>query len=164
MRVPHLLVQLEPDSHPLLTISRLKLAACNLSPERGILALQSLGSALAWGEGEPRTSNRSRSVAEDNGASMRAPKAAKKPRGGDAVKSKYGPDFFREIGRKGGEAIRDRGVDHLREIGRLGGQATMQRHGAEHYAQIGRKGGQQGRGQPKPGAGRTRRTQSPETR
>ena len=72
------------------------------------------------------------------------------------MKAKYGPEFFREIGRKGGQAIKDRGLDYLREIGRLGGEATKARHGAAHYAEIGRKGGQHGKGQPKPGAGRTR--------
>jgi general stress protein YciG len=77
-------------------------------------------------------------------------------KGGQAVKAKYGPEFFREIGRKGGQAIKDRGLDYLREIGRLGGEATKARHGAAHYAEIGRKGGQHGKGQPKPGAGRTR--------
>ncbi|HUZ78288.1 MAG TPA: hypothetical protein VMV93_11980 [Chloroflexota bacterium] len=76
--------------------------------------------------------------------------------GGDAVKAKYGPEFFREIGRKGGQTIRERGVEYLREIGRTGGETTKARHGIGHYAQIGRIGGQRGKGQPKPGAGRPR--------
>ena len=77
-------------------------------------------------------------------------------KGGNAVKAKYGPEFFREIGRKGGQAIKDRGVEYLRDIGRQGGEATKARHGSAHYAEIGRKGGQRGKGQPKPGAGRKR--------
>jgi uncharacterized protein len=78
--------------------------------------------------------------------------------GGNTVKAKYGPDFFREIGRKGGQTIKNRGVDYLREIGRQGGEATKIRHGSTYYSEIGRKGGRAGRGTPKPGAGRTRRS------
>ncbi len=78
-------------------------------------------------------------------------------KGGEAVKAKYGSDFFREIGRKGGQTIRNRGVEYLREIGRAGGESTKARHGTSHYAEIGRIGGQRGKGQPKPGAGRTRK-------
>ena len=77
------------------------------------------------------------------------------PNGGQAVKEKYGSEFFREIGRKGGLSIRERGVEYLREIGKQGGEATKARHGVEHYSEIGRRGGQRGKGQPKPGTGRT---------
>ncbi len=94
----------------------------------------------------------------DTPTKTRKPRSGETARGGQAVKAKYGPEFFREIGRKGGQAIKDRGLDYLREIGRLGGEATKARHGAAHYAEIGRKGGQHGKGQPKPGAGRTRRS------
>jgi uncharacterized protein len=96
----------------------------------------------------------------DNQTKTRKPRSGETAKGGQAVKAKYGPEFFREIGRKGGQAIKDRGLDYLREIGRLGGEATKARHGAAHYAEIGRKGGQHGKGQPKPGAGRTRRAAS----
>jgi general stress protein YciG len=96
----------------------------------------------------------------DNESKSRRTRTGETARGGQAVKAKYGPEFFREIGRKGGQAIKDRGLDYLREIGRLGGEATKARHGAAHYAEIGRKGGQHGKGQPKPGAGRTRRNPS----
>jgi uncharacterized protein len=75
--------------------------------------------------------------------------------GGKAVKAKYGPEFFREIGRRGGLAIKGRGVEYLREIGKHGGE-TKARLGREHYAEIGRQGGLRGKGRPKPGAGRTR--------
>ena len=73
---------------------------------------------------------------------------------GKAVLAKYGPEFFRQIGRKGGQAIKDRGLDYRREIGRNGGETTKARHGRQHFSEIGRKGGQAGRGTPKPGAGR----------
>ena len=75
----------------------------------------------------------------ENETKGRRARTSETARGGQAVKAKYGPEFFREIGR-------------------LGGEATKARHGAAHYAEIGRKGGQHGKGQPKPGAGRTRRT------
>jgi len=74
--------------------------------------------------------------------------------GGKAVLAKYGPEFYREIGRKGGQVIKDRGLDHLREIGRLGGEATKASQGPEFFRKIGRIGGQRGKGSPKPGAGR----------
>jgi general stress protein YciG len=42
-------------------------------------------------------------------------------KGGDIVKSRYGPGFYAEIGRKGGES-------------------TKRRHGSEFYEEIGLKG------------------------
>ncbi len=44
-------------------------------------------------------------------------------KGGDIVKTKYGPEFFAAIGRKGGES-------------------TKRRHGSQFYETIGHKGGQ----------------------
>ena len=83
----------------------------------------------------------------------RAPEAEKPIQGrrvgGHAVKEKYGQEYFREIGRKGGKAISNRGIDYLREIGRRGGEATMRQHGTKHFSEIGRKGGQNGKGTPK---------------
>ena len=73
--------------------------------------------------------------------------------GGKAVREKYGVEFFREIGRKGGNALKDRGVDYV-ELGRVGGEVTKERHGSQHYADIGRKGGRNGRGATKTGSGR----------
>ncbi|HUZ77836.1 MAG TPA: hypothetical protein VMV93_09680 [Chloroflexota bacterium] len=82
------------------------------------------------------------------------PEQVVRQRGGNAVKEKYGSEFFREIGRKGGAKIRERGVDYLREIGRVGGERTKETQGKEHFSTIGRIGGQNGKGKPKPGAGR----------
>lgn len=48
-------------------------------------------------------------------------------RGGEITASRYGHDFYQEIGRKGG---------------RKGGQTTKQRYGPEFFEMIGRKGGQ----------------------
>ncbi|HEU0168759.1 MAG TPA: hypothetical protein VFS62_13360 [Chloroflexota bacterium] len=73
--------------------------------------------------------------------------------GGRAVREKYGVDFFREIGRKGGNSLKDRGANY-QELGRLGGEVTKARHGSEHYSAIGRKGGRNGRGASKKGSGR----------
>ncbi|MHB8620125.1 MAG: general stress protein [Chloroflexota bacterium] len=80
--------------------------------------------------------------------------------GGKAVREKYGPEFFREIGRKGGNALKERGANYA-ELGRVGGQATKERHGSEHYAEIGRKGGRNGRGTSKTGAGRRKPNDPP---
>jgi uncharacterized protein len=47
-------------------------------------------------------------------------------RGGMTTKTRYGADFYQEIGRKGGKK---------------GGLTTKQRYGVEFYQKIGRKGG-----------------------
>ena len=49
-------------------------------------------------------------------------------KGGEAVKSKYGPSFYREIGKKGGETVkRERGAGFYAEIGRRGGEQRSAR-------------------------------------
>ena len=73
--------------------------------------------------------------------------------GGRAVRDKYGVDFFREIGRKGGNSLKERGANYV-ELGRMGGEVTTARHGSDHYSEIGRKGGRNGRGASKKGSGR----------
>jgi general stress protein YciG len=75
--------------------------------------------------------------------------------GGRAVREKYGVEFFREIGRKGGNSLKHRGADYV-ALGRMGGEVTKARHGSEHYSEIGRKGGRNGRGASKKGSGRRR--------
>ncbi|MBV8084597.1 MAG: hypothetical protein JO247_07255 [Chloroflexi bacterium] len=70
------------------------------------------------------------------------PGTANARHGGDAVKAKYGSEYFATIGRKGGEAVRqDRGAGFFATIGTKGGVATKRTHGQEFYADIGRKGG-----------------------
>jgi general stress protein YciG len=60
-------------------------------------------------------------------------------RGGQAVRDKYGREFYRLIGKKGGMAVQRRhGKEHYARIGRLGGEQTKARYGAEHYARIAR--------------------------
>ncbi len=44
-------------------------------------------------------------------------------KGGEAVKSKYGSSFYREIGKKGGDTVkRERGPGFYAEIGKRGGE------------------------------------------
>lgn len=60
-------------------------------------------------------------------------------RGGQAVRDKYGREFYRQIGKKGGMAVRRlHGSEYYARIGRLGGQQTKGRYGAAHYARIAR--------------------------
>lgn len=47
--------------------------------------------------------------------------------GGEAVKERYGPEFYAEIGRKGGETVkRERGPAFYSEIGKKGGEARKE--------------------------------------
>lgn len=63
-------------------------------------------------------------------------------KGGEAVRAKYGPDFYRAIGQKGGEAVaRSRGADYYAAIGQKGGEARRNQLGASGYSNLGRKGG-----------------------
>ncbi|MDP1808949.1 MAG: hypothetical protein Q8L35_05365 [Actinomycetota bacterium] len=52
-------------------------------------------------------------------------------KGGQATAKKYGPEFYEEIGKKGG-----------RIGGPKGGLATKEKYGHEFYEEIGHKGGQ----------------------
>jgi len=52
------------------------------------------------------------------------------------------PDLAREVGRKGGETVKQRyGPDYYKEIGRKGGEALRDRRNPEYFATLGRKGG-----------------------
>lgn len=54
-----------------------------------------------------------------------------------------GPNFYREIGRRGGEIRRGQlGSAGYRALGRQGGEARKQTLGAEGYAALGKKGGE----------------------
>ncbi|HEX6818127.1 MAG TPA: hypothetical protein VF120_07110 [Ktedonobacterales bacterium] len=62
--------------------------------------------------------------------------------GGQAVRRKYGREFFARNGRKAGEVNkRERPPEYWASIGHRGGETTRERHGSEFYARIGRKGG-----------------------
>ncbi len=71
-----------------------------------------------------------------------SPESDKAKHRGQAVREKYGRDYYRELGRKGGVSVRGKhGIEHYVRIGRKGGEQTKARYGAEHYARIGRLGG-----------------------
>ena len=56
-------------------------------------------------------------------------------KGGETVKSKYGPSFYQSIGKKGGETVkRERGTEFYAEIGRRGGEMRGQRAAAQRSA------------------------------
>jgi general stress protein YciG len=62
-------------------------------------------------------------------------------KGGAALKEKYGPDYFIDLGRVGGAALRaQRGLGYFSAIGKKGG-AVMAARGREYYRMIGKKGG-----------------------
>lgn len=67
--------------------------------------------------------------------------------GGNKVKQEYGPDFYAQIGTKGGEAVRDAvdsgelPKDFYSKIGKKGGNKVAKAYGPEFYSQIGKKGG-----------------------
>lgn len=64
-------------------------------------------------------------------------------RGGEAVREKYGHDFFSKIGRIGGRTVaKQHGPEFYAEIGKKGGESTKRNQGPDFYARIGRKGGQ----------------------
>jgi uncharacterized protein len=64
-------------------------------------------------------------------------------RGGEAVRKKYGREFYARIGKKGGDTVRrEHGSEFYAEIGRKGGEQTKKRQGSDFYARIGRIGGQ----------------------
>lgn len=48
----------------------------------------------------------------------------------------------KEAGRRGGEAVKKKyGAEFYAQIGRLGGERTKQKYGVEFYAEIGKRGG-----------------------
>lgn len=67
--------------------------------------------------------------------------------GGNKVKEEYGPEFYSQIGTKGGEAVRDAvesgelPQDFYSKIGQKGGNKVAEEYGPEFYSQIGKKGG-----------------------
>ena len=62
-------------------------------------------------------------------------------RGGQTVREKYGSAFIAQIGKKGGETMKQRGPAYFADIGRKGGESTKQKHGSELYARAGKAGG-----------------------
>ena len=57
----------------------------------------------------------------------------------DKLRNKYGREFYRLIGKKGGIAVRRlHGREHYVRIGQMGGKETSPGTGAGHYARIAR--------------------------
>lgn len=61
-------------------------------------------------------------------------------RGSQAVRERYGPDYYRRLGLQGAESMRQKyGRDYYTRIGLLGGKVTKAKYaGTDHYQQIGK--------------------------
>lgn len=61
------------------------------------------------------------------------------------LEDKRTPEFYREIGKKGGSATAAKyGSEFYSQIGQKGGSALRDQHGSKHFSEIGRKGGRRG--------------------
>lgn len=69
-------------------------------------------------------------------------------RGGASLKAKVkdNPDYFRELGRKGGKKTADtHGKEYYSAMGKKGGEALRAQRGDEFYEEIGKVGGLESR-------------------
>ena len=81
-----------------------------------------------------------------NGANKRITRATTPPKrtmsAAPVTPVAHGPEFYREIGRRGGQARKKQlGAGGYADLGRKGGEARKSQLGSEGYAQLGRKGG-----------------------
>lgn len=60
-------------------------------------------------------------------------------RGGHTVLERYGPEYLRELARRGGQTTAGKN-GHLRRIAAQGGRAVTTRYGREHMRELGRRG------------------------
>ncbi len=61
---------------------------------------------------------------------------------GERLKEKYGDDYFKRMGQKGGSATHQKhGVNYYSDIGKQGGASLREHYGIEHFVDIGKKGG-----------------------
>lgn len=78
--------------------------------------------------------------------SMTVAEAGRK--GGLENKRRHGPEFYREIGKKGGQRMKELiaagkiDPDFYTKIGTKGGNTVKAEHGEDFYSQIGKKGGE----------------------
>ena len=79
-----------------------------------------------------------------NGANKKITRATTPPkRATSATPVSHGPEFYREIGRRGGQARKKQlGAGGYADLGRKGGEARKSQLGSEGYAQLGRRGGE----------------------
>lgn len=64
-------------------------------------------------------------------------------RGGEIRRGQLGKEGYRALGRKGGETRKQSlGTEGYAELGKKGGEARKRTLGSEGYARLGRKGGQ----------------------
>lgn len=64
-------------------------------------------------------------------------------RGGEIRRGQLGREGYRALGRKGGETRKQTlGANGYAELGKKGGEARKRTLGSEGYAELGRKGGQ----------------------
>jgi general stress protein YciG len=59
--------------------------------------------------------------------------------GGASTRAKYGVDFYREIGSRGGQATMQRHADDYAEVWQRGGLTTKRRYGREHYRELAKR-------------------------
>lgn len=52
----------------------------------------------------------------------------------ESQKAKYGEDYFKEIGRRGGQRTAER--TDMKELGKKGGDTTLARHGRDYFRDI----------------------------
>lgn len=67
-------------------------------------------------------------------------------KGGDAIKKKYGSEFFSKIGKKGGKSLRSRVAvedpSFYVRIGKAGGDAVKEKHDPAYFSRLGQMGAQ----------------------
>ena len=79
----------------------------------------------------------------NKGGNKKVTKATPTKRTTSATPVKHGPEFYREIGRRGGQARKKQlGAGGYADLGRKGGEARKSQLGSEGYADLGRKGGE----------------------
>jgi general stress protein YciG len=62
-------------------------------------------------------------------------------RGGKATLAKHGPDYFRELGRRG-NASPNRVPGQRAQAARAGGAARLAKYGQSYFVEMGRRGGE----------------------
>lgn len=62
-------------------------------------------------------------------------------KGGITTKAKYGPEYYKQLGKKGGDAMKARGPEYFVALGRMGGTKVRDEKGSAHFSEMGRKGG-----------------------